>query len=103
MLKFGMGYLYIYKIKSRYSKVKNFRTSKLSHTLQVVLISFAQVYKAGEFVVVKCSKQCHDDRNLDKNTRRNFRVILHAPFCVIRNVPMITMKRKKSVCKLVHF
>jgi hypothetical protein len=38
MLKFGMGYLYIYKIKSRYSKVKNFRTSKLSHTLQVVLM-----------------------------------------------------------------
>jgi hypothetical protein len=39
MLKFGMGYLYIYNIKSRYSKVKNFRTSKLSHTLQVVLMS----------------------------------------------------------------
>jgi hypothetical protein len=42
MLKFGMGYLYIYKIKSRYSKVKNFRTSKLSHTLQVVLIKKKQ-------------------------------------------------------------
>jgi hypothetical protein len=36
-LKFGMGHLYIYYIKSRYSKLKDFRTSKLSHTLQVVL------------------------------------------------------------------
>ena len=48
MLKFGIGYLYIYNIKSRCSKVKNFRTSKLSHTLQIVLIP----YTTAKFIFI---------------------------------------------------